>query len=227
MWIQISSGRGPAECERAVYLFYLKVLDKILKKSGTEYRIIDFTVGETKDSYKSILLHVAEQADLTETLKSFKGSLQWICRSESRPNHGRKNWFFQCEIFQEPESKLFNLKDIELSTLKSGGPGGQHVNKTESAVRAKHIPSGLTVTASEERSQQQNKKLALARILNILETQVQTENNNAMQEAWKSHNQLVRGQPKKIFTGVEFKEKRFTLTLFDRLLLYFFIHILI
>lgn len=56
------------------------------------------------------------------------------------------------------------LRECEVDTFRSSGPGGQHVNKTESAVRLTHLPSGVVVTAREERSQHKNKAIALRRL---------------------------------------------------------------
>ncbi|KAA3616102.1 MAG: peptide chain release factor-like protein [Calditrichaeota bacterium] len=65
----------------------------------------------------------------------------------------------------ELENYLKNLeKDTVLSTYKASGPGGQHRNKTESAVRLLHQPTGLIVTASESRSQHKNRKMAWLRL---------------------------------------------------------------
>lgn len=55
-------------------------------------------------------------------------------------------------------------KDLEITFYRSSGPGGQHKNKTESAVRVRHIPSGIVVTASESRSQHRNRQVALERL---------------------------------------------------------------
>jgi protein subunit release factor B len=63
-----------------------------------------------------------------------------------------------------PESDLDLLRECEVKTFRSSGPGGQHVNKSESAVRLKHLPSGVVVTSQQERSQHQNKKLCLERL---------------------------------------------------------------
>ena len=63
-----------------------------------------------------------------------------------------------------PESDDDLLRECEIDTFRSSGPGGQHVNKTESAVRLRHLPSGIVVTAREERSQHRNKSLCLERL---------------------------------------------------------------
>jgi len=63
-----------------------------------------------------------------------------------------------------PESDEELLRECEVDTFRSSGPGGQHVNKTESAVRLKHLPSGLVVTCRTHRSQHQNKALCLQKL---------------------------------------------------------------
>lgn len=68
-----------------------------------------------------------------------------------------------------PESDDELLRECEVETFRSSGPGGQHVNKTESAVRLRHLPSGLTVTAQQERSQHQNKALCLQKLREKIE----------------------------------------------------------
>ncbi len=60
------------------------------------------------------------------------------------------------------------LKDVQFQTMRGSGPGGQHRNKVETAVRATHIPTGITAIATEHRSQHRNKQLALERLQNRL-----------------------------------------------------------
>ena len=70
----------------------------------------------------------------------------------------------QGEIINLPESDDELLRECEVATFRSSGPGGQHVNKTESAVRLTHIPTGVVVTSQHERSQHRNKQICLEKL---------------------------------------------------------------
>lgn len=68
-----------------------------------------------------------------------------------------------------PESDDELLRECEIDTFRASGPGGQHVNKTESAVRLRHLPSGVVVTSQQERSQHRNKALCLQKLRKKIE----------------------------------------------------------
>jgi protein subunit release factor B len=72
-------------------------------------------------------------------------------------------------VFAIPASDDDLLRECEVETFRSSGPGGQHVNKTESAVRLTHSPTGLVVTSQQERSQHRNKQVALAKLRKKIE----------------------------------------------------------
>ncbi|MBQ7608844.1 MAG: peptide chain release factor H [Desulfovibrionaceae bacterium] len=187
MLLQISSGQGPAECRLAVRLFCQAV-----QKEFAETRLIDVH-GE----YASALL------DGPEDLATVCGTIAWICKSPLRPNHKRKNWYIH--VSAVPELKeITKDSEVLVTTFRSGGPGGQNVNRVETAVRVVHPSTGITVVCSDERSQKQNKERALARLrvrLAALEAEVRGKQKDS---AWQEHQKLVRGNPVRIYTGMDF-----------------------
>jgi peptide chain release factor 2 len=72
-------------------------------------------------------------------------------------------------MIELPDSDDDLLHECEVETFRSSGPGGQHVNKTESAVRLRHLPSGLIVSSQQERSQHRNKALCLKKLRKKIE----------------------------------------------------------
>jgi len=72
-------------------------------------------------------------------------------------------------VIRLPESDEDLLRECEVQTFRSSGPGGQHVNKTESAVRLRHLPSGVVVTSQQERSQHRNKENCLRKLRKKIE----------------------------------------------------------
>lgn len=196
IYLQITSGRGPAECCRVVAL----VLEKILaqaRQSGLTAEVIEREEGEMNRTLFSAIL-LLEGSKVEDIVSEWEGTIQWIAQSPYRIYHKRKNWFVGVNTFTPTELSEIDTKYITYQTLRASGPGGQHVNKTESAVRATHAPSGLSVTASDQRSQVQNKKLATERLLIKLSAWNIEQTMQQAQENWDNHNNLERGNPVKV-----------------------------
>ncbi|MCE8972001.1 peptide chain release factor H [Bacteroides fragilis] len=195
-YLQITSGRGPVECCRVVAL----VLEKILREAQKRKLRVEILEKETGPVNRTLLSAVValEGTGCDVLADEWEETVLWIARSPYRIHHRRKNWFVGVQTFLLSESREATEDDIRYETLRASGPGGQHVNKTESAVRAVHIPSGISVVASDQRSQWQNKKLATERLLvkltawNIEQAMIQAQTN------WSNHNSLQRGNPVKI-----------------------------
>ena len=191
----ISAGIGsPAECELAV--------DKMLEFLKRRFRIELLERSESRSGYaRSVLLSSPD--DLSE----FEGTVQWQCPSPLRLGHKRKNWFIKAMLcrMDEPEFFDFDEKLVEFSTCRASGPGGQHVNKTESAVRAVYPPLKLCVECADERSQFANKKRALER-LRAKAALLEKERRAAKtQGLWKQKGQIERGGRGLVFKGMEFE----------------------
>lgn len=194
MIVQISSGQGPKECELAVYKLFNE-----LKKDHPDIEILRY-VQTGKETYRSIRFFTED--DLSE----LEGSILWICKSPYRPHHQRKNWYVDVSII--PDKKIINDEmDIKTETMRSGGAGGQHVNTTDSAVRVTHIPTGISVVSSDQRSQWQNKNVALKRLnARLMDLQIEEEKKQD-KNAWSEHYKIVRGNPVRVYEGEKFKLK--------------------
>ena len=199
-YIQITSGRGPVECCRVVVLVMQKIIEQA-KSLGFNTEIIEHEDGPQDGCMFSATLSVACEG-ITPFIKEWEGSVLWIAQKNPfRPWHRRKNWFVGIHFFKPMVSNKTDERDIVYETLRSSGPGGQNVNKVETAVRATHLPSGLSVLASDMRTQVQNKKLARERLVMKLSAMEEEKALAQTHSVWMNHNTLERGNPMKTFKG--------------------------
>ena len=192
MLIQINSGQGPKECEYVCYMLYQELL-----REYPSLKVVSRYVSDQK-CLKSITFSIHED------LSYLEGTVQWICQSPFRPHHKRRNWFVDISIIKE-ELKIENVEDIKFETFRSSGKGGQNVNKVSTAIRAIHIPTGISVVVMDQRSQSQNKKIAYLRLMEKI-NQVNSSHHKRIDYLnWNKHNQIVRGNPIRVYSGMKFK----------------------
>lgn len=195
MIYQISSGQGPAECELGVAKF-LQYLQK-----NHDITVLDYSAGYYTDTYRSV--RFSTRADLS----SYIGSVQWVWQSTYRPGHKRKNWFLDFSECSVAEIETFDERLITFETFRSGGNGGQNVNKVETGVRAIYGSSGLSSVGTEERSQIQNKNRAVEKLRKAIALANEERKAQAVNDGWKRHTQITRGDASIKFTGIEFNPK--------------------
>jgi peptide chain release factor len=197
--IQITSGRGPVECCRVVAKVEELLMQKA-RKIGIEIEVLEHKKGDLNGTLLSTTL-MAKGANLGEFTNEWRGTIQWIAQSPYRKFHKRKNWFVGIAIFDVKEQLQWNPKDVIFETCRASGPGGQHVNKVETAVRGTHQPSGIQVLASDHRSQLQNKKICLERLEAKVLARQMDQLVTQQQYQWQEHNELERGNAIKTITG--------------------------
>lgn len=196
-YIQITAGRGPVECARAVALVAREIIKALPRLQLADSEPHNREAG----CYMSITFASEEPLERT-VVEEWQGSVLWrSTRNPYRPEHKRSNWFVGINFFDEVELPAVSDSDIAYETCRSGGKGGQNVNKVETAVRAIHIPTGLSVKCSDERSQSLNKARARERLLLKIRQLGDKALADSQSRQWSSHNSLERGNPVKKFTG--------------------------
>lgn len=206
--IQVTAGKGPAECNWVV----AKVLKNLLKElvdQRLNYTILQQEKGEENGTVQSATIQLSGDDKLVaKFLKEWKGTIQWIGISTIRKFHKRKNWFVGIFEIEQKQTIELQSHEVKYHAMRSSGPGGQHVNKVSSAIRAIHEPTGIQVVVMDTRSQHQNKKLARQR----LQLKVAKRNlegfKSSIKDQWENHQELERGNPVKVFIGTDFKQKK-------------------
>jgi peptide chain release factor len=204
--IQITSGRGPAECTWVV----AQVLKTVLQEAasdGIKTSVLQHEAGQENGTVETATV-VLEGKNVTQFVESWIGTIQWIGQSQFRKFHKRKNWFIGIFEVEKASDLIINEKDIQYQAMRSSGAGGQHVNKVSSAIRATHIPTGISVVSMDSRSQHQNKKLATERLLAKFKEESTKQFKSNVQNQWMNQLEIQRGNPVRVFQGSDFKKQK-------------------